>query len=143
MERILTTPRDDKHQNCGIGVKVAPKSKPQVCSYHCYSCWLRHDPASIAKAAVILKFIEENGHAYCDDLPSAECLEVARQMMLAKGYQLEYDEGDEGAPAYYNPPLDLKEHVRRMLLTEDYELRDVVGRCIGTPLHGPMGEPLG
>jgi hypothetical protein len=97
----------------------------------------------IAKAAVLLKFISENGHADCDDLPSAECLEVARQLMLANGYQLEYDEGDEGAPAYYNPPLDLKEHVQRMLLVEDYALRYVVGRCISTPLHGPMGESIG
>jgi hypothetical protein len=143
MEQVLNTSRDDKHRNCGIGVKVVPKAKPQVCSYHAYSCWLRHNPVSIAKAAALLKFIGENGHAYTDEKPTPELIEVARQLMLARGYQLEYEEGELGAPDHYSPSPELKEQVRRKLLEEDYDLRDEVARCIPAPLHGPMGESIG
>ena len=143
MEQILGTPRDAEPRNCGVGIKVPPKARPQLCSFHAYSCWLRHDPINIAGASVILKCIAENGHAYTDEKPSPERIEVTRQLMLARGYQLDYEEGEDGAPEYYNPPPALKEHVRRMLEAEDYKMGNEIRPFISAPLHGPMGESIG
>ena len=98
---------------------------------------------TIAKASIILKAAEEYDYEHMDDRPSPERLEVARQLMLARGYQLEFDEGEEGSPDYYSPPLDLVEDVLWKLVEEDYDLRDEVARCIPAPLHGPMGESIG
>jgi hypothetical protein len=98
---------------------------------------------TVAKASIILKAAGKYDYEHMDDRPSSERLEVARQLMLARGYQLEHDEGELGAPDHYSPSPELKGYVRRMLEAENYDLRDEVRQCTPAPLHGPMGESIG
>jgi hypothetical protein len=87
---------------------------------------MRDDPVTVAKASIIFKGAVERDYAAMDAEPSPERIEVARQMLLFNGDELEYELNEEGSPPCYNPPLELVEEVRQRLLAEKYELREEI-----------------
>ena len=108
----------DGPRNCGRGLKLPKGVHPQCCSIHNTTCWMRHDPLIWAQATMLLENIEKRLPEPDVSNPPPALIEVCRQMMLAKGYELEYEPGEEGAPDYYSPPPELVEEVHQQVLLQ-------------------------
>jgi hypothetical protein len=95
MERLLATlptGNGTLADNCGKGLKLAPRTAPQRCSVHGHECWFRESPKEVAQAAMLLEAIERRLPEPDIDNPPAELIEEARRMLLSQGKELVAEE---------------------------------------------------